>query len=156
VQCCLRLVDSLEDVSFRLSLYEEELPQRPTKGDPFANAVMKSSGLVASAAGGQRTRSIGVGVLPVHFKPFDGSDWESEAQFRKRAAFFAGIDWNQVTAVDPAQAGLPSDEEAVTNQGVVTDQEVVTHPALQDSASDSESFEDDDTYDYDPYDPDSE
>jgi hypothetical protein len=152
VQCCLRPADSLEDVTFRLSLYEEELPQRPTKGEPFANAVMKSSGLVASAAGGQRTRSIGAGVLPVHFKPFDGSAWESEAQFRKRAAFFAGIDWTQVTAVDPAQAGPPPVGEAVTHQ------EAVTHPALQDSASDSESFEDDKydddvEYDYDPYDP---
>jgi hypothetical protein len=91
-------VDSLEDVLGRLSVYEAEPPRSGAKGEPFSDAVMKSSGHRASAAGGQRTRSIAVGVLPVHFQPFDGSDWESEARFRARAAFFAGIDlgWPQL------------------------------------------------------------
>jgi hypothetical protein len=88
-------VDALDDVLGRLSVYEDEPQRRQTKDDPFSTAVMKSSGQQASSAGGQRSRSIGVGVLPVHFKPFDGNDWESEARFRKRAQFFAGMDWSQ-------------------------------------------------------------
>ena len=100
VQCCLRLVDSLDHVMCRLSVYDEEPLRRQPVGALFANAVLKSSGHQASSAGGQHTRAIGVGVLPVHFKPFDGSSWESEERFRKRAQFFAGIDWSQAAPTD--------------------------------------------------------
>ena len=112
--CCLRLVDSLDHVLCLLSVYDDEPLRHQPAGAPFSNAstdsvgtdesltgiavVMKSSGHHASSAGGQRSRSIGVGVLSVHFRPFDGSTWESEAHFRKRAQFFAGIDWSQVAA----------------------------------------------------------
>jgi hypothetical protein len=135
-QCCIRLVDSLEDVTFRLSLYLEEPPRNGTKGGPYSDAVMKSSGMQASA-GGQRTRSIGVGVLPVHFKPFDGSNWESEERFRKRAAYFAGIDWSQAGVL----IDVPESEPAAPA--------VPKHDSDDGSSSDDFGDFDDGAYDYD-------
>jgi len=141
VQCCLRLVDSLDHVMCRLSVYDDEPLRRPQAGAPYSNAVLsrKSSGHQASSAGGQRSRSIGVGVLPVHFKPFDGSTWESEAHFRKRAQFFAGIDWSQVAAAH-ADDTADADAQALCRSA----------PAVADR-SDSERDDDDDAYFGDQY-----
>ena len=77
----------------------------------------------------------------MHFKPFDGNDWESEARFRKRAQFFAGMDWSQVTATE---ADGPAEAVAHEPEAVAPVEE-----DRSDSDGDVESSDDGDGYDYD-------